>query len=466
MKRRKFGLLSAISAAALGVGAGFPKRARALTTADADKLKSTLTPVGAERAGNADGSIPAWTGENLPLPPGGGPYGLMPDFFASDAKIVSINAANMAQYQDRLTPGVMALMTKYPDFRIDVYPTHRTAIATQEVYDNAYLNVTRTHPVAGGSRLGSTGSYGAIPFPIPDQDDPLEGGAQVIWNHTCRWFGPYEFRNWANHTMISGQLVLTVGYTLNECHPNYFPGGSPENFIGWSSMGRYQVWGPAEAEGQAFVEYEPVNPTVNPVEIWEYLNGQGRVRKAPELQYDTPSSQNDDISNYDESTMWLGALDQYDWKLLGKKEIYIPYNNNKLTHATSAQGLLPETVNPDLLRWELHRVWVVEATLHPGKRNVLPHRFFYVDEDTWAVALNHAFDAQGNLFHVGVGCFENRPDIPGTISICSVIHNIQTGQYSTTEGIWNEAPLNQPLVLTASPMEVFQPTQMAASEQY
>jgi len=466
MKRRRFNLLGAVSAGALAVGVGIPKRARAFTTADADTLKTTLTPLGAERAGNADGSIPAWTGENLPLPPGSGAYGIIPDYFASDAKIVSINAGNMAQYKDKLTPGVMALMTKYAEFRIDVYPTHRTAIATQEVYDNAYANVTRVQPAAGGSRLGFTGGFGAVPFPILNQDDPFEAGAQAIWNHNCRWTGHYIQRSYSNHTMIDGQLVLASGYHLTGTRPYYAPGGSVDSYNGWLTQFRYDVWGPPEDKGQSFVQYEPSNPLQNPVEIWEYLNGQGRVRKAPELQYDTPQAQTDDIINYDESYLWQGALDQYDWKLIGKKEMYIPYNNNKLFQATSAEGLTPNFANPDLVRWELHRVWVVEATLHPGKRNVLPHRFFYVDEDTYTIALFDAFDAQGNLAHIGKTFFENRPDIPGTIYGTGLIYNIQTGQYCTIVGLWNEAPTNQPYVMTPVPPGMIQPTAMAASEQF
>jgi len=464
MNRRKFGLLSAAGVAAMSVAAGFSKPARA--AADADLLKSTLTPLGGERAGNADGSIPAWTGENLPLPAGGGPYGLMPDFFASDTKIVSINAANMAQYQDKLTAGVMALMTKYPDFRIDVYPTHRTAIATQDVYDNAAANVTRVQPAAGGSRMGFTGGFGAIPFPILNQDDPFEGGAQAIWNHNCRWSGPYVQRNYGDYTVIGGELVLSSGFRITGSRPYYFPGVSSDSYNGWLTQYRYDVWGPAEDKGQSFVQYEPSNPVATPVEIWEYLNGQGRVRKAPELQYDTPQAQNDDVINYDESYLWQGALDQYDWKLVGKKEIYIPYNNNKTFQAKSAQGLLPNFANPDLVRWELHRVWVVEATLHPGSRNVLPHRLFYVDEDTFIIALFDAYDAKGNLAHIGQTFFENRPDIPATIYGAGVIYNVQTGQYCVNVGLWNEAPMDQPYLLTPVPPEELQPTAMAASEQF
>jgi len=466
MKRRNFNLLSAAGVAAASAGAALPKKAKAFTSADADTLKTTLTPLGGERAGNADGSIPAWTGENLPLPEGGGPYGIMPDFFASDAKIVSIDASNMAQYQDRLTPGLQHMMTKFPGFRIDVYPTHRTATATQEVYDNAYANVTRVQPVAGGSRLGFTGGYGAIPFPILNQDDPYEGGAQAIWNHSCRWFGAYQRRNESIHSMINGQLVLCTGDLVYQICPYYFPGGSPATYNGWLRLFRGDVWGPPETKGQSYIEYDPTNPTTNPVEIWQYLNGQGRVRKAPELQYDTPETQGDDIVNYDEPYMWYGALDEYDWKLVGKKEMYIPYNNNKAFLQPAATVLTPNFADPDYIRYELHRVWVVEATLHPGRRNVLAHRFFYIDEDSFTIGLNEAYDANGNMARFSHILFENRPDIPAIIYGNSVQYNLLSGQYVTNQGPWNEPPMNQPYFLDPIPNEMLQPTSMAASQQY
>jgi len=468
MKRRNFNFLCASSVAALGAGMGFPKKAKAaaLTTADADRLKSELTPMGAERAGNADGSIPAWTGDNLPLPPGSGPYGLLPDFFASDAKLVSINASNMAQYKDKLSNGFMAMMTKYPNFRIDVYPTHRTALATQEIYDNIYANVTRAEPASGGSRFGFTGAYGGIPFPIPNQDDPLEGGAQLIWNHSCRWQGVYQKRNVSIHTMIDSQLVLCFGELVYQSSPYYYPGGTPANYNGWIRQFRADVWGPPESKGQSFLQWDPTNPTTNPIEIWEYLSGQGRVRKAPELQYGTPESQSDDIINYDETYLWLGAMDQYDWKLIGKKEIYIPYNNNKAYLATAAEVQTPDFMNPDMIRWELHRVWVVDATLHAGQRNVLPHRIFYVDEDTMSIALTDSYDAQGNIFHVGMNLVENRPDIPGTVLGPTAVYNIQSGHYVTVQGIWNESPTDQGYDLSPIPDDTYQPQAMAASQQY
>jgi hypothetical protein len=471
MKRRSFGLMSAASAAAVSAGIGLPQKARAaLTTADADRLKSELTPVGAERAGNADGSIPAWTGENLPLE-GSGPWGILPDFFASDAKIVSINAANADQYKDRLTPGTVAMMQKYPDFRIDVYPTHRPAIATQEVYDNAYKNVTGAQPAPGGSRFGVTNAYGAIPFPIPDPNDASEAGAQIIQNHSFRWFGPYQTRNLSIYTMVNGQLVLATGDRVNQSCPYYFPGGDAASFDSGPHKGQLRnflgpVFAPPQSKGQSYLELNTTNQLENPVKIWEYLVGQGRVRRAPELQYDTPETQANDLINYDESYGWYGSQDRYDWKCLGKKEMYIPYNNNKLCNATPQEAHGKNFINPDLVRWELHRVWVVDATLHAGARNVLPHRVFYVDEDTWTIAATDSFDAQGNQLRVVHVFNENRPDIPAVSMGTPAFYNFQSGDYVTVQAPWNTPPYDQPYLLTPIPDSTFNPQAMAAAGEY
>jgi hypothetical protein len=57
-------------------------------------------------------------------------------------------------------------------------------------------------------------------------------------------------------------------------------------------------------------------------------------------------------------------------------------------------------MNPDFVRWELHRVWVVEATLRPGKRHVYTKRTFYLDEDSWAALSADEYDKRGNMYRV------------------------------------------------------------------
>jgi hypothetical protein len=470
MNRRHFGLLAASSLGAISAGMGMPGRAKAAVSADkAALLKTTLTPFGAEKAGNADGTIPAWTGGLTTLPPGavlGGPNGLMPDFFASDEKIVSINAQNMAQYQDKLTPGVMAMMTKFPDFRIDVYPTHRTATGPQWVYDFTYQNALNAQANPGGARLGFSNAYGGPPFPIPDETDPLEAGAQIMWNHNSRWQSSNYTRTIASYVVSHGVLTLASGYYNRETSPYYQPDGSIATYNGFIRQFQIDFIAPPNINGQQLVELQPTDSTKSPTLVWQYLNGQGRVRKAPELTYDTPASSAADIGNYDEYFVFYGALDRYDWKLIGKKEIYVPYNNNKMMLSTAENAHLQHFLNPDVVRWELHRCWVVDATLHPGDRNVLPHRRYYVDEDTWHAMLGDTYDANGNMYKVPMIFMENRPDVPSTFYGNSVVYNLQTDEYVTLGGAWNEAPYNGPLVLTKPHDNVFNPQTLGASAAY
>jgi hypothetical protein len=458
MKRRSFGLLAGTSVAALKFGLAKAQ------SANASLLTTTLTPMGAERAGNADGSIPAWTGGYTTIPAGWSPGQSMPDFFAGEQPILTVDSSNMAQYSDRLTDGVKALMTKY-GFSIKVYPTHRTASAPQSVYDNIAQNLTRAQLDPGGPNMGFKNAIGGVPFPIPDTSNPLSAGAQIIWNHNSRWAGyGYTATNWA-YVVNDGGLVLASKNAITADYPYYNPATSLATFDGIQYRYFDDVTGPANIVGTESLTY---STTDGPTIAWELLNGQGRVRKAPEVSFDTPSSYTDGVSNYDEYFGFTGALLKYDWKYIEKKEMYIPYNNNALVLADPHTAHLAHFLNPDLVRWELHRVWVVEATLHPGERNVLARRKYYVDEDTWIIAHCDAWDANGNLYHINTCYNLLRPDLPGLILANNAVTNLQTGDYATITGNWNEKVNPTLKFYDAIPQanSVFDPESMAASAQY
>jgi hypothetical protein len=148
-------------------------------------LNTTLTPLGAERAGNENGSIPPWEGGLTEVTPGFEVGGRRPDPFAEEKPLFSITAVNMRQYADKLTDGTIAMLQKYPDsfLRMDVYPTHRTAAAPQWVYDKTYKNATSAEIIDGSGGPEPKGAYGGVPFPIP------QSGAEVMWNHLLRWTG-------------------------------------------------------------------------------------------------------------------------------------------------------------------------------------------------------------------------------------------------------------------------------------
>lgn len=427
MKRRTFGLMSACSAVALAAGVGLPRAANA---ANAALLKGgLLTPTGAEIAGNADGSIPAWTGGLTTVPAGWVPGTPFPDPFEADEKLFTIDASNYTKYQDKLTDGVIALIQTY-GFSLDVYKTERTHALPQWVYDNIAANAANVVPDAGGSRLGFTGGFGGYPFPILSSD-PLEAGAQAVWNHQCKWNGEQVTLRNSNYSVINGAITNLSTAKNYYRFPYYKQGGNPATDGKYLFQLLFVGSSPANNEGAQELVWSSTFPQQQHSIAWEYLAGQGRVRKVPQVEYDIPEAQTNGLSNYDDNWLFGGAMDRYDWKLLGKKEIYIPYNNGKVVQLTTA-GLLPHYIDPSQVRWELHRVWVIDATLHPGERHVVPHRRLFLQEDTWFAALTDEWDAQGNLWKTGTSFQMNRPDLPGTLYFAFALYNFQQHGYVVT----------------------------------
>ncbi|HMM54036.1 MAG TPA: DUF1329 domain-containing protein [Candidatus Desulfobacillus sp.] len=365
----------------------------AVTPEEAAALKTTLTPFGAERAGNKEGTIPAWEGGYTKSDPGYKSGDARVDLFPGEKPKFSINAKNLDQHADKLSEGIKALLKKYPDsFRLDVYPTHRTAAAPQWVYDNTYKNATRAKIKEDG--VGLEGAYGGIPFPIP------KSGIEAMWNHKLFYYGEYNGMNVSGFIGTADGKVIHSSRARNIIHmPYYDKNGSLEKFNGEYQLMRIFVDGPPHKSGEQFFLIDSLN---KPRQAWQYLVGQRRVRKAPTICCDAPEEVNSGVDYWDEAYGFWGDLDLYDWKLAGKKEIYIPYNSNKFFEKknTRDKQVLPHHLNPDLVRWELHRVWVVDATLKKGKRHVVPKRRFYLDEDTWGAVLSEGWDAQGQLWRL------------------------------------------------------------------
>ena len=380
----------------------------AVSAADAAKLKSDLTPLGAEKAGNKDGSIPAWTGGYTTPIPGDKPGGRRGDPFKDEKPLFSINAANTDTYADKLTDGTKALLKKYPAYRLDVYKTHRTAAAPQWVYDNTFKNATRTHLKGDVPE----DAYGGIPFPIP------KSGAEVMWNHMLRWRGTSLQINIDQYQLTAdGRTVLTTDGVIDQQMPYYFQEGTPEKFAQSNEFWtlRLKTQGPPLRAGEAIVGRNQIDGSKD--QAWVYLTGQRRVRKLPNPCCDTPTPSAAGVMSFDEIETWTGRLDRFDWKLLGKKEMYIPYNGNKLLQPTKdAEVMGPGPfLNPDHVRWELHRVWVVEATLRAGQRHQAPKSRYYCDEDTWACVLGDRWDANGQLWKTIWSQTLVAPDLPGTV---------------------------------------------------
>lgn len=393
---------------------------------EAAKLKTVLTPLGAERAGNKDGTIPAWDGGETKVPAGYKSGDPRPDPYAAEKPLFSVTAKNMAAYDSHLSEGTKALLQKYPEqFRIDVYPTHRTAAAPQWVYDNTFRNATRAKLKDGGDWIA--GAYGGIPFPIP------KSGAEAMWNHLLAWVGSstlITYQNWVG--LADGRRSLAAkGFNLVQ-YPYYDPAGSLEKFNGEYELLRVAQTEPPYKAGEQVLAVDSVDA---PRQAWQYISGQRRVRKGPTIGYDTPDDVTGGQMEFDEAFNFWGPLDRYEWKLVGKKEIYIPYNTAKVMNAPLEKQEGPVSLNPDLVRWELHRVWVVEADLLPGKRHSMPKRRFYLDEDTWGAVLTDGYDAHGSLWHVGMTMPFVVPEGPFVHpKLFWTVFNLLSGTHATAAG--------------------------------
>lgn len=390
-------------------GCAFVSQANAAVPAEeAAKLKTDLTPFGAERAGNKDGTIPAWTGGYTKLIPGDKPGGRRGDPFKDEKPQFSITAKNMDQYADKLTDGTKAMLKKYPDsYRIDVYPTHRTAAAPQWVYDNTMKNATRAK--LDGDVV--EGAFGGIPFPIP------KTGAEVMWNHLLRWRGTsvgFTLRQY--QLTADGKAVLATDVAVDQQMPYYFQDGTLEQLSKSNEywLVRVATSAPAIRAGEAIVGRSQLDASKD--QAWVYLTGQRRVRKLPNGCCDTPAPTMAGVMSFDEIETWTGRLDRFDWKLVGKQERYIPYNGNReLQPKTDAELLAAHHLNPDHVRWELHRVWIVEATLRKGQRHQASRSRYYCDEDSWICVLGDRWDAQGQLWKTIYSHTFVAPDLPALV---------------------------------------------------
>ncbi len=442
---RKTQLLVALMAA--------PVVALAAVSADeAAKLKTTLTPLGAERSANKDGTIPPWDGGATKAAAGYKAGDARPDPFAADKPLLSINAKNMDQHAAKLSDGVKALMKKYPDFRIDVYPTRRSAAAPQWVYDNTFKNATRAKLVDGGH--GTENAYGGTPFPIP------KDAYEVFQNHRLAWIGTHiqtPIRVWV--VTADGKRAMASGGMQSFSKPYYNPEGSLEKFDGYYSLGKFAATEPGSKSGEAILALEGMS-AAQPRGLWQYLVGQRRVRKAPSVAYDTPDSVTSGLGLFDEAFNLFGPIDKHELKLIGKKELYIPYNNNRASSAKVADLVTPNTLNPALVRWELHRVWEVEATLAAGKRHVVPKRKYYIDEDSWQILMFDGWDAKGELWRTNFTLTLLAPDIPALVgNVLWGGYDLQTGAYYLNMAS-NELPM-QFKPVPALPKAFFSPEELA-----
>lgn len=421
-----------------------------VSTGDAEKLGKELTPLGAERSGNKAGTIPSWTGGYTDQSKASDHRS---DPFHADKPLYTVTSKNLSQYEALLTDGLKAMFSKNADFRLDVYTTRRTAAAPKYVYENTKLNATRAS-MKGDAVIGA---YAGIPFPIP------KTGSEAIWNSVLYWSGKSYKWNVTGWLITSdGKPVLTLDAKGDVNRPYYDEAGSLEEFEK-SGQTHFQVKivnaGPPVRAGEAFLTNKSLDP--NKDEAWVYLTGQRRVRKLPNACCDTPAPQTAGIMTFDEQLVFSGRLDRMDWKLVGKQEMIIPYNVNRLNIPKKELDVIGKNfLNPDHVRWELHRVWIVEANVKAGQRHQTPRSRYYLDEDTWMAVLADRWDAKGQLWKTLLQYPYVQPEAPATTAITFEMHDLISGTWFVN-GIQNSSAKPLEYVRGFAPAN-FQPEALAA----
>jgi hypothetical protein len=419
-------LVTALAAAAL-VGFSGLATAERLSADQVARLGADLTPIGAIRAGNEAGTIPEWTGGIRSAVEAGFPDfrsgGHHPDPFADDRPLYRITADNMAEYEDILTEGHKAMFRTYPGYFMDVYPTRRSAAMPERIYEATQRIAPDTHLIEGGN--GFSGGAEGIPFPVP------QNGLQAIWNHIVRYrtdsarrtIGQAPVTRDGNYTMVMFTDEYLGAYGL--------AGAREEDLRNVIIYFKQTVTAPARLAGEVLLVHETLNQSLENRKAWLYNPGQRRVRRAPNVAHDNPRTASDGLATSDQLDVFNGSPERYNWNLVGRKEMLIPYNSYKL-HSNQLRYrdiLHPLHINQEHARYELHRVWVVDATLKEGTRHLYKRRTFYIDEDSWQAMVVDCYDNRDQMWRVQEAHSINYYDVPSFWSTLELTMDLQSGRY-------------------------------------
>ena len=409
----------------------------AVSASDAARLGADLTPLGAERAGNKAGTIPAWEGGLTSADKAGFANhrtgAAYPDPYANDKPLYTVTRANMAQYGNILTEGHKKLLQQYPDYKMLVYPAHRSAAVPQRIYDATKRIATTAQLAPGGNGVLNAGE--GIPFPIPKE------GVEVFWNHVLRYRGDAIARNIGQAPVTASGDYTMVRFKDETMLAYSAAGAKSDNLDNIIAFFIQETTAPARLAGEILLVHETLDQSKENRKAWIYNPGQRRVRRAPDVAYDNPGTNSDNLRTSDQFDMYNGSPQRYNWNLLGKREMLVPYNSYKLhSNAVKYSDILKKNhINQDLARYELHRVWVVDSTLKAGTSHLYKRRTLYVDEDSWQILAVDCYDSRDQLYRVQEGHVINYYDVPALWTALELVMDLSNGRYLAL-GLDNEEP--------------------------
>jgi hypothetical protein len=411
--------------AALACGLVVPQAQAKVSAAEAAKLGNELTPIGSEKAANKDGTIPAWT----PAAARGSLKGEYPSDPAIDGEkpLLTITQANYQQYKDKLAEGYKELFRRYSDYKMNVYPSHRVVSFPDFIYKATAQNAVTCELIGTDSPDNCKQGF---TFPIP------KSGAEVIWNHRVRYRGDAA-RRYNNQMIVQTDGSFQQTKIIEEAKFYYATQYNPipltKNsglFIKYFS----QTLAPPRLAGTMILVHERAGVGNEGRAAWIYSPGLKRIRRAPTICCDGPYEGTDGHQFYDQVDMFNGVMERFDWKLLGKREMYIPYNSNLIGGQSIKYKDLakPKHLNQNLPRYELHRVWVVESDLRPGTNHTFHKRMLYLDEDSWYPANIDDYDARNELFQFQEGHTAFAYNVQTVGGSPEVIYHFDSGRYFVT----------------------------------
>ncbi len=436
--RRQAAAQASASASTGSADAGAAEGIIADSPQNVARLGNDLTPMGSPRAGNAAGTIPAWTGglTRDDWPAGFQPGDRHPNPFANDRPEFVITGENYQDYADQLSAGQIATFERYPDtYYMRVFPTRRSASFPERTYEMSIQNASTAQLVSDGE--GVTNAAEGFPFPIP------QNAYELMWNHKLKYKG-------TGGTRYNNQVAPTAGGNFQlvklreEILGLYYKEGvtiaDTNNILLYFFQ---EVESPARLAGNILLVHETLDQIQQPRQAWIYNPGQRRVRRAPNVAYDNPGTASDGLRTNDMTDMFNGAMDRFDWDVVGKREMYVPYNS----YGAHGSDVTPEDLvmaghlNPEYMRYELHRVWIVEATLKEGTRHINSRRTFYMDEDSYQILLIDHYDQQGELWRASEAHSINYYEVPTFWTTIETHMDLLSGRYVAV-GLDNQDPVN------------------------
>ncbi len=395
---------------------------------DMARAETEYTPLGAIKAGNAQGTIPPWTGGITTPPPAYEKGQDHTDPFADDAPLFTITADNYKQYADKLSGVSIGLLTTYPEsYKMHIYPSRRSCAFPQHVYDAAYKNIDRARLSNNGHNV--EGALMAIPFPRP------KTGEEVIWNHRLNYRGhKYTAKISGGNIYPNGSFTHVVRKDrklIFYSDPTLTSATALEN----KDMAWMGIWeSPPRNAGSGFSSINTIDQVMQPRYGFFFRNDIRKNVPSPSaaMTYDALLSTANGLRRSDDMFLFNGAHDRYEWTLLGKKEIYIPYNAYRASHTdVSLKDLLtPYHPNPTYIRYELHRVWVVEAVLKPEFSHIHHRRVIYIDEDSWIAVMAELYNAKGTMHNGQEAFIKNYYEVPTCHQEFDVLYNYENGWYN------------------------------------